>query len=113
MSRDKKFEVVYNHLITKKPNLDTIYKKYLDEVIDKIAAIVDSPTFIWEGQRFSVISRSSIGKFDDRIFLYEIHESRIIDPVTYNTIVRYICRYAQPDCKNHIRISKINSILEG
>lgn len=113
MTNPKKFEIIYKNLSTKNPNLSNLtnFKKDIYPILGKVAAIVDRPQFTWEGKNVQCLRRKDIMGYD-RIFLNDIGVHHLINPTTLAPIVEYSYLFAQPDCKNHIRISKINSILE-
>lgn len=111
MPFDEKFSVVYNNLMKKNPSLDPKFGKELVKHLDKIYAVVNKPKFDWEGNSMLCLRRKSISYFDG-IFLYQVQSINVFDPTTLVPVTEYIYEFCAPNIKRHLRISKINGILE-
>ena len=103
--------VVYNNLMKKNPSLDPKFGKELEQHLDKIYAIVNNPKFDWEGNETKQVRSKSISYFDG-IFLYQVQSINVFDPITLVPVTEYIYEFCTPNIKRHLRISKINGILE-
>jgi hypothetical protein len=134
--KDKRIEMVIDHLsrgedsTLKDDSQLELFKSQIDQIIDKVVALVSSPQFDWEGKSYMVGTIPMPFTSDRHIFIYNISGDMNMNPTstilgryqskssqTYqwpgsgNLPTRLNLRIAQIDCTDFIREDKINKIL--
>jgi hypothetical protein len=112
MSSQRKYDFIYNNLINKDPHIINYnLKDSITSIINRVVAVVESPSFIWKSQNWMTVQREMPDGSKPDIFLFRVHFINFIDPITYNSITKIRYDYCNIDCLSDIRILKINTIL--